>query len=191
MYMTWFTQRKGKHKRKQGIVNLDDIQVMNVPDGEQFIKYIVDLLEKKKLNTVKPWQGKPSRSLTSADGQNLSMTIRWVPLGSDMEMLIDNRHTYIQGTQNTPEIHFDLPLALKMGWIKEIRTPMWVVLSRDLQLFSRNFWLQWQPISWSISCSRENDAIDQLWAGSGKKSVAPSNAGRHPWKWRHHEKTNK
>ena len=54
MYMTWFTQRKGKHKRKQGIVNLDDIQVMNVPDGEQFIKYIVDLLEKKKLNTVKP-----------------------------------------------------------------------------------------------------------------------------------------
>ena len=50
--------------------------------------------------------------LTSVDVQNLSMTIRWVPHGSDTDMLIDNRHTYIQRTQNNPETHFDLPLAL-------------------------------------------------------------------------------
>ena len=84
---------------------------------------MVAFLERKKLNTTKVRLGRDLRSLTSEDGQNLSMTIRWVPHGSDMDMLLDNQHTYIQGTQNTPEIHFDLPLALKMGWMKEIRTP--------------------------------------------------------------------
>ena len=122
MYMTWFVQRNGKHKGKRGIVNLDDIQVMAVPDGEQFMKTLVDLLERKKLNTVK--KRKPGHSLNSLTSQNLYMTIRWVPHGSDMDMLIDNSHTYIHGTMSTLEIQFDLPLALKMGWIKEIRTPM-------------------------------------------------------------------
>ena len=42
--------------------------------------------------------------------------------GLDMDMLLDNQHTYIQGNQDNPEIHFDLPLAPKMGWIKEIHT---------------------------------------------------------------------
>ena len=40
------------------------------------------------------------------------------PMGAawpGMDMLINNSHTYIHGTTNTPEIQLDRPLALKMG----------------------------------------------------------------------------
>ena len=94
MTMTWAKVKQGRRAGYTLSVTMGELEDMaSVTDGEHLMRAIMESFEKENMQSAEP-----GALFTTQDGsENLYATFQWIPNGKDVDLLIENSKTFLDG----------------------------------------------------------------------------------------------